>query len=57
MTPVKVCWICEGTRTVKDPSGREIRCGNCAGTGVVMTRQGSIEDPTHKIEEITEEEK
>jgi hypothetical protein len=38
MTPVQECTKCCGTGKLKDDSGKLVRCGNCGGTGKIVTQ-------------------
>lgn len=44
MTTKQTCTICDGSGSVKQPSGKEIRCQNCAGTGIIVTTNAPMEE-------------
>jgi DnaJ-class molecular chaperone len=44
MTTKQTCTICGGSGSVKQPSGKEIPCQNCAGTGILVTTNAPIEE-------------
>jgi DnaJ-class molecular chaperone len=44
MTTKQTCSICDGSGAVKQPSGKELPCQNCAGTGIIVTANAPIEE-------------
>ena len=41
---IQTCTICNGAGKVKQPSGKEIKCQNCAGTGTIVTTPAPVEE-------------
>jgi hypothetical protein len=44
MTTKETCSICDGSGSVKQPSGKETPCQNCAGTGIIVTTNAPVEE-------------